>query len=215
MSARLFAIPLCILMLAGCGSGDSNSSSASPGANASTATDAPTDSTVAPQAPPDRHSKRAAARDWYLRIINPSATTRAAIIIASDEINNGDTVDASAILKKASEQASQSLLATEEDAPAGWDDVKSSFQAASAELKLSVDNFHDFLDNQVPSKGADAKEHLENYANDFMQAVHQARVHYIAMGGKGSDLSDGVDLMNTEVEVFRSMESSNNQSSSQ
>jgi hypothetical protein len=156
--------------------------------------------------PVDSHARRATAQEWYLRVVNQVSLTRACVTIAGDFIEKGDSVNASAILKRAIDTAAKAASAANDNTPEGWSDVQGSFFSATNDLKDAVSSLRSYLDNQEPSSAADSKDKVESSAESFRRGVQQARSHYVAMGGKSDDLSNGSDMTESTIKLLRSME---------
>lgn len=165
------------------------------------------DPASAPKAlPPNRHEERATARDWYIRVVNASALARAAAEISGDFLKNGDTANASLLLKKAEGEADVAIRAATDNAPDGWDDVQHDFMSATDDLKDAIHGFRKYLDDVAPSTMADATEQLGSSAEAWASGVHKARLRYESMGGSWSDLPDGQQLEEVAATLLRSAE---------
>ncbi len=141
--------------------------------------------------PPDRHAQREVAHTWWNKIIVEAAIADGARQGAVDAIASGDLVAASALVKKAHQYSLDASNRVSDGVPDGWDDVAEHLSNAMAGFAAMYEKMERAIDDAKPSTMASAVDDNDNANAELQQAVHLARVHYVAMGGKWSDITDG------------------------
>jgi hypothetical protein len=144
-----------------------------------------------PTPKPDRHAQRQVEHDYWERIIEKGAVAQSALTLAGAALLNEDRASAYEILKKAKTVAFDAANESSDGVPDGWDDVKDHLSNAFADYGTAYDTMAGALDSDKPSEYAQAREYAQSAQDEFDQAVHLARVHYVDMGGRWQDVSDG------------------------
>ena len=69
--------------------------------------------------------------------------------------------------------------------------MKDHMSNAMANFASMYDRLHSVIDDPKPSTMAAASEDNDAANTELDRAIHLARLHYIAMGGKWNDITDG------------------------
>jgi hypothetical protein len=163
---------------------------------------------AAPEAPtptPNRHEERQSIQAYWNPIILKMAFAQTSLDFAIKSIGEGDTVSASSLLKKGSEYANDAMMSTNEGHPEELNSVADDLGVAANEFRSGLDDIRSFLDDRKPSQGASAQAHAAEARARLESATHQARVVYISMGGKGSDLEDVDSKRQTIAKIFEAL----------
>lgn len=166
-----------------CSGHDANTGSSAP------VSDATPDATDAPTAKPNGHADRLAAHDWWNQEILALSIANETITVAKQSVARGDIVTASSLFKEGQKYADKAREGAM-NPPDGWSDVGQDMSSAAASFSSSLQKGRDFMDSQKPSEAAAAIESNGEGRTYLESATHKARVKYIEMGGKWSDLDD-------------------------
>lgn len=177
-------------------------------AAATTPAPAPTDTptpveTLTPK--PDRHADRQIAQDYWKRVIGKAAFAQNAMLFATANAMNADAVSTYQFVKTAKKFADDGANEAGTNVPPGWDDVSEHMSNAMAGYSAGFDRALSAIDSEKTSDWAEALESTRNAKDEYDQAVHLARVHYIDMGGRWQDVSDGAAEQKALVQLEQMM----------
>lgn len=136
--------------------------------------------------------KRQAAQDYWATVMSRMSVAYFALQnpLALGATNSVDLVE---IVKNAGALAHGATVAAggeEKPVPEGWDDVRDDLQSAGYDLKSGCDSLLAYIDDQKPTKAAEAKDSASQSRAALADAIVKARDHYVKMGGKAEQLSD-------------------------
>ena len=160
----------------------------------------------APSPKPDLHDKRVAYHDYWNATVGDLAMAYVGINYAVKELQAGDTVQASALLKTAQKSADMAKEATTTNVPADWnnDDIGSQLFSASDKLSDALGKARGYLDDERASEMSDAIEEAGEARDAVDSATHNARISYESMGGRWQDLESMQDQATQMISFFDS-----------
>ena len=177
----------------------------SPVAAANAATVSEPEPTDAPTPKPDRHGERQMAQDYWQHVISKAAFAETALTFAGASLVNEDKVSAYQMLQRAKQYAFDAANASSENVPPGWDDVHEHMSNAMSGFGTAYEKMADALDSDRTSDYAKARDDAGYAQSEYGEAVHLARVHYISMGGRWQDVSDGTVEAKSMMDLFKAL----------
>lgn len=180
----------------------SSDSETSAAAEAATPVETPTPDTEA-------HNRRAAARQYYDRVVDLLAISASAVGLAGQAYGNGDAVGAQQLITKGQESAQRAYDAASNDEPSGdpWSSVQSELMDSASKFKDALAKVSDALDANSSKQMAEALDLVGQARESYEDAAHQARVWYRDNGGKPSDLEDLDKTIKLLDSFFKTMQS--------
>jgi hypothetical protein len=167
---------------------------AAPTADPATPAPAPTDTPKRAETPtpkPDHHADRQIAQDYWQRVIGKAAFAQNAMLFATANAMNADAVSTYQFVKTAKKFADDGANEAGTNVPPGWDDVSEHMSNAMSGYSAAFDRALAAIDSEKTSDWAEALQSTRDAKDEYDQAVHLARVHYMDMGGRWQDVSDG------------------------
>ena len=165
-------------------------------ANVAVADTAAPEPTAAPTPKPDMHAAREVDQHYWKQVIVTEILANAALHVAQANLHESDVVSASGNLKEAAKYSSAAHHFASVDVPRGWNDVSAQLSEVTDEFSAGFTTMRKAIDTGAVSDMSDALSHSQAANDKLVIATHLARVHYVAMGGKWSDISDGSDEAN-------------------
>lgn len=150
--------------------------------------------TEAPTPQPDMHAKRQAYHDYWNKVAMKIAFADSTRYLAMVAVEQSDLSQASGLIGKGIDYAKDAENAASEGAPEDWADIASKLGNCANNLTSSLTSARKYMDDHLPSEGADAREFGDQATSDLDAAAKQANANYIAMGGKRGDLGDVEEL---------------------
>lgn len=158
-----------------------------------------------PARTPNRHAERDVAQTYWHDIILGAVMADAYRILARDALGEGATTNASTYVDKAASYSGATVEAAHKDLPPGWDDVEESVTQSMSDMSTAYKHLRNAIDLDTPSEKSDAIQMSDRAKDELTHAIHLARVHYVAMGGKAADISDGTAEAQGMAEIIQTM----------
>lgn len=154
---------------------------------------------------PNRHGERETAQTYWHDIILGAVMADGFRVLARDTLGEGDATNASTYVDKAAGYSSATVEAAHKDLPPGWDDVEEAVARSMDDMSTAYKHLRNAIDVNTPSERSNAIQMSDRAKEELMHAVHLARVHYVAMGGKAADISDGSAEAQGMAELIETM----------
>jgi len=177
------------------GGGKSQQAQGASTAQTASATAEPTDSpTQEPKPklkprPVDHHEEREVAQKYWSAVLVQAVMIEAAQYNLKQSIGHDDLVEASRYAMQARDTARVTAGQIGRNVPPGWQDVEEQTAASMQHFVRAYAAVTDAIDSEKPSDMAAAIEASDTANSEIEKAVHLARLHYVAMGGKWSDIA--------------------------
>jgi hypothetical protein len=161
-----------------------------------------------PAPAPNRHGEREAAQTYWHDIILGAVMADGFRALARDALGDGDTTNASTYVDKAAGYSSATVEAAHKYLPPGWDDVEEAVSQSMSHMSAAYKHLRNAINLNTPSERSDAIQMSDRAKEELVHAIHLARVHYVAMGGKATDISDGTAEAQGMAELIETIKGS-------
>jgi hypothetical protein len=165
--------------------------------------------TPTPRPKPNLHAHREVAHTYWNGIVIASIMADVARQMAGSAIGDDDLVLASRYFRLAQQYSGAAAKMADEHVPPGWEDVRDAARSSSLTIAEAYGTAQTALDSGKPSDIATALDQSDAARERYAEALHLARVHYIAIGGKWSDLTDGSEEATGLAAVVKSAAEAN------